>query len=209
MLVLWAVLLAIPIVPFVILGEDALSRFFPDASESGRGAGAGACFLLLVLDVFLPVPSSLVAILSGRILGPAGGFVLNWVGITLGHVVGFGLARRGGRPLAIRLLGEDGLARAGTEWGRGSTASLVLSRPLPVLAEAVAMYAGLSTIPLRRFALVVSIANLPHAAIYAFAGAGSVEAGGALWVSLAALGVPTAAWLAFQARRRGRDSPTA
>src|SRR5687767_2292443 len=48
---------------------------------------------LLATDVFLPVPSSVVATLSGYQLGSAWGTLAAWAGMSLGAVIGFSLAR--------------------------------------------------------------------------------------------------------------------
>lgn len=201
-LAIWTALLAIPIVPFALLGEDAFLHLLDE--KRGRAAVSAACFALLLSDVLLPVPSSLVAMVSGAMLGPLGGTALNWIAIVSGNALAFGLARRWGRPLALRLLGEGSLGRADEAWRAGAVAALALSRPIPVLAEAIAMDAGLRRMPPRRFLAVAAAANLPHAAIYAWAGARMKDGDALFAATVAAVGIPTIAWAIFRGWRHTR-----
>ncbi len=203
---LWAVLLAIPLVPFVILAlstdQDPFELWLQSATH--RAAVAAIAFSLLAADVLLPVPSSFVAVVSGRALGVAGGGLLNWAAISLSHALGFVLARRWGRPWAERFVGANGLRRAADAWRHGSLTGLILTRPVPVLAEVMAMFAGLTPLPARTFALIVLIANLPHSLIYAWAGARLAGQASVTGLIAAGVGVPTAAYLIFALWRARR-----
>lgn len=203
--VLWVVLLAIPLVPFTIMmsmGHDPFAAWVESVRERATAA-AIVCFILLASDVLLPVPSSLVALVSGQALGAAGGGLLNWVAITLGHLIGFALARRWGRPIAERFIGAEGLARAGGAWERGATVGLILSRPVPVLAEALSMFAGLTAFSPWRFALIAGLANLPHSFIYSWAGANIRDLQSLNVLVAAGVGAPAVAYLLFALWRRG------
>lgn len=172
-IVIWLILLAIPIVPFAALvlgGGDPFESWA--RAVAGRPALAAAvCFSLLVSDVFLPIPSSLVSIVSGQSLGALAGGMVNWLGLSLGHAAGFLAARRWGRPLAARFVGSQGLKRAGDTSATGAAVALILTRPVPVLAEAFSMFAGLTSFGFGRFLAILLIANAPHSFIYSWAGA--------------------------------------
>jgi uncharacterized membrane protein YdjX (TVP38/TMEM64 family) len=66
---------------------------------------------LLVVDVALPVPSSLVMVAHGALYGAAVGILLSLAGSTGAALVGFYVGRRGG-PLLSRLVGPEERARA-------------------------------------------------------------------------------------------------
>jgi uncharacterized membrane protein YdjX (TVP38/TMEM64 family) len=74
-----------------------------------------------------------------------------------------------------------------------------------VLAEAVAMFAGLTSLAPARFAAIVALANLPHSFIYGWAGArfGLNPSPAALgWAVGAGAAVPAAAYLLYALWRR-------
>ena len=68
--VLWTILIAVVLVPFLIFEKqfEALATWLAAGNASGW-ATAGAIGALLALDVFLPVPSSIVSTGAGVLLG--------------------------------------------------------------------------------------------------------------------------------------------
>lgn len=169
--VLIAVVLAIPIVPFLGFGES-LEAQITGWLDSTLPAGTAVLVVvgLLAGDVVLPVPSSVVSTFAGKVLGFWGGAAASWFGMTLGALLAFWLVRLFGRPLAERLSAEEELARMDTLAGRFGVLVLVLARPVPVLAEASVVLMGTTRLSWRRFLLAVSLSNLGIAAAYAALG---------------------------------------
>lgn len=125
---------------------------------------------LLVVDVALPVPSSLVMIAHGALFGVVGGTLLSLVGALGAALFGFWIGRRGG-PLLARLVPEDERRRADAllqEWG---DLAIVVTRPVPILAETMAILAGASPMKPGRMALATVAGSLPPAFLYALTGA--------------------------------------
>jgi uncharacterized membrane protein YdjX (TVP38/TMEM64 family) len=166
-----AVVLAIPILPFLGFGASAESRIadWLDASLSPAVA-AGMVIGLLAADILLPIPSSVVCTFAGTVLGFWVGTAASWCGMTVGATLAFGLVRRFGRPLARRLSSEEELARMDGLADRYGILVLVLMRPIPVLAEASVIWMGLMRLCWRRFLIAVGFSNWAIAAIYAAIG---------------------------------------
>ena len=125
---------------------------------------------LLVVDVALPVPSSLVMIAHGALFGVVGGTLLSLLGSLGAALFGFWIGRRGG-PLFARLVPEDERRRADAllqEWG---DLAIVVTRPVPILAETVAILAGASLMSPGRMVLATLAGSLPAALLYALTGA--------------------------------------
>jgi uncharacterized membrane protein YdjX (TVP38/TMEM64 family) len=170
-LLLIAVVLAIPILPFLGLGESfeaRLSDWF-DAAMS-PGTAAGLVIGMLASDILLPVPSSVVSTFAGKVLGFWAGTAAIWCGMTAGSVVAFWLVRLGGRPLARRLSGEASLRQIDELAQRYGALVLVLARPVPVFAEASVLLMGTSQLAWWRFLLAVGLSNLGVSAAYAALG---------------------------------------
>ncbi len=128
----------------------------------------GTC--LLVADVVLPVPSSAVMVAHGALFGVVGGTLLSVGGSTGATLVGFSLGRRGG-PLLARLVPPEGRARADHILSRWGGLAIVVTRPVPLLAETVAIMAGTSPLGWRQAALASFVGSLPPALLYALTGA--------------------------------------
>ena len=129
-------------------------------------AGVG----LLVADVLLPVPASLVMILHGALFGVVGGTLLSLAGAVGAALFGFWIGRRGG-PLLARLVPEDERRRADAllqEWG---DLAILVTRPVPILAETTAILAGASPMGWGRMLLSTLAGSLPAALLYALTGA--------------------------------------
>jgi len=125
---------------------------------------------LLVADVLLPVPASLVMIAHGALFGVVGGTVLSLVGAVGAALFGFALGRRGG-PLLDRLVPLDERRRADgllQEWG---DLAIIVTRPVPILAETLSILAGASPMSWGRMVLATLAGSVPAALIYALAGA--------------------------------------
>jgi uncharacterized membrane protein YdjX (TVP38/TMEM64 family) len=195
-----AIVLFVPVIPFVLLGwylEPNVEALVRSEWLIGRPALAASILIgLLVADVLLPIPSSLICTISGSLLGPWIGTMTNWIGLSLAAVVGYELGSCFGRPLAIRLQSKQSLERAGHLNEKYGLWTLVLFRGIPILAEASVIAAGLCRQSRLRFLPPVLAANLGISAAYGLLGSWSL-AGNWLAIALAiSLGIPAAiaAW---------------
>lgn len=153
---------------------------------------------LLGVDLFLPVPSSLVMILSGVVFGVVPGAALSTFGSLAGNLLGFELSRRYGPGLARRLVGEGQLGKMSAAFERHGGLAILLSRPIPVLMETVSVVAGLAAMKRSRF-LAASIAStVPMCLVYAWAGSTSLATRDLIPALAAAVLVPAAGWLIWQ-----------
>lgn len=144
-----------------------------DPSPWLEGGGALAALVgigLLVVDVALPVPSSLVMVAHGALFGVAVGTLLSVVGSTGAALVGFAVGWRGG-PLLARLVPAEERARADRLLAGWGTLAIIVTRPVPLLAETVAVMAGASLLGWKNVALAAFVGSLPGALLYALTGA--------------------------------------
>lgn len=185
--------------PFVIWGgwfEKALSLEGAKAwlESLGPWSWLGGV-VLLVGDLVLPIPGTVVMSALGLVQGWFWGGVSSASGSVLSAVIAYGLCRWLGRGVAVRLAGEDGLTRGEAlfEGGRGGWI-VALSRWMPVLPEAVACLAGLARMPFRLFLIAVVCGAVPLGFIFAAIGASGVERPG-LALALSAL-IPAALYAA-------------
>jgi uncharacterized membrane protein YdjX (TVP38/TMEM64 family) len=166
------------------------------------GAGAAAAGLaLLTVDAVLPVPASGVMIANGALFGPVGGAVLSVAGSEAAALLAFAIGRRGGGALE-RAFASGRRGRAAAALRERGALAVVLSRPVPVVAETVAILAGATGMPLRRVAAAAALGSVPPAVAYALAGATAVRSGAAASVFGGVLALTAAFWLADRARTR-------
>jgi uncharacterized membrane protein YdjX (TVP38/TMEM64 family) len=125
---------------------------------------------LLIADVVLPVPSSLVMIAHGALFGVVSGTLLSLAGSVGAALFGFALGRRGGQLLE-RIMTAEERARADDLLKRWGALAIIVTRPVPLLAETVAIMAGASPLGWGKTALAAMVGALPPALLYALTGA--------------------------------------
>jgi len=139
-----------------------------------RHGGVAAAVLgvsLLIADVLLPVPSSLVMVAHGALFSVLTGTFLSLLGSLGAALFGFAIGRRGG-GLLERIVSLDERNRADHILARWGALAIVITRPIPLLAETVAIMAGASSsLGWGRMALAALVGSLPPALLYALTGA--------------------------------------
>jgi uncharacterized membrane protein YdjX (TVP38/TMEM64 family) len=179
-------------------------KILTDPSEwLGRGGVVAAAVGvgLLVADVFLPVPSSVVMTAHGALFGVAAGTLLSLAGSLGAAALGFFVGRRSNRLLE-RLVSPAEKARADEMLKRYGALAVVVTRPIPLLAETTAILAGASPLGWGKMLGASLAGSLPPALLYALTGATSRSFGsGALMFALI-LVVTAVTW--FLGKRVGR-----
>lgn len=202
-MILAALLLAIILVPFFMF-EDSINVWATNLLRAGSPpvVTAAAIVCLLALDVFLPVPSSIVSTAAGALLGFTAGVAASTAGMTLGCLLGYFCGRRFGLPLVRRMVGQHDLDELAGQFRRGAEWSLATTRPVPVLAEASALVAGLSAVPFWKYMAITSLANAGISAVYCAVGANALHSGSFLLAFLGAIALPAVAMLLSRVLQR-------
>ncbi len=152
-------------VPFLVWGEYFDARLSQDRLLGWFGEFRATAWLvgiaLLVSDLVLPIPNTMVMAALGVLYGPLLGGLFSTAGNCLSGLLGYAACRRFGRPLARRLLSDEDLSEAERLFARSGGWIVAGSRWLPVLPEAVACMAGLARMPPGRFALALLCGSAP------------------------------------------------
>ena len=173
---LFFILTFLVLVPFILWGDVLADRFdlqktnswFQDVGTSWAWlAGMG----LLVADLALPIPGTVVMSALGYIYGPWLGGALAVMGSMLSGIVAYGLCWKIGRPAAEWIAGREDLARGEAIFGGKAGGWLVaLSRWLPILPEVIACMAGMVRMPFRRFVIALACGSAPLGFTFAMIG---------------------------------------
>ena len=164
-------------------------------------AGAATVIGLLAADVFVPIPSSVIMILSGAAFGVWWGSLLAFAGSMSGEWLGFEIARRYGSAWASRFIGnEREVARLNAMLARHGAAAVAVTRPLPVVMETMSLVAGVSTMRRRTFLWASAIGTAPIVVLYAYAGAMSRETGSLIPAIVILIAVAGTGWILYRAR---------
>ncbi|ROZ76206.1 VTT domain-containing protein [Ramlibacter sp. WS9] len=183
------------LVPFALWG-DALDQATPAWMTRPDNAVLLATLgiALLVADVLLPIPSSVVGMALCWTLGPLWGGASFALGLTLSFAFGYALGRLAPEH---RLRQWVGPPLWDTVRGKAQHQSLwwiVAARPLPLLAEMSALLAGVWRVPPAQALAMAALSSCIVAALYAgSAWLGMTEPGIGITL-LATLALPASTW---------------
>ena len=157
----------------------------PDSlAEAVRATGALAPLLLIALlvlqSVVAPLPSQPVMMAAGFVYGPWAGLAISWLGVLIGAMACFGVARALGRPGVVRVVNPERLAAVDqyvSERGLArSFVGVLLLRLVAHFSFDVTSYAcGLIRFPFRWFALATALGEIPKVLLFTTLGAGLGE----------------------------------
>lgn len=162
------VVLAVPIIPFLFMG-NLIEQWFSGLENSKYLPWI--VIALLSGDLILPIPSSVVTTYIGGRMHWITGTLVSWIGMSLAAVIGFTLARKYGSQFALRFSSAAQLENVGDLASRFGPVFLVLARGVPVVAEASILLMGIHRLSWRRFLIPVLLSNLGISLGYTLFGA--------------------------------------
>ncbi len=173
--------LLIPIIPFVVIGELPGEQWLSASQDNDLAfalVGAG----LLAVDVLLPVPSSIMITMLGARVGLLEGWLAAWLGLTVGNMVGYALGRLWPQRWAPKVNETPAVL------------ALMLSRPVPVLAEALTITAGAARQPFLLVCAACLVGNGVYTLLLAANGALLIAASTATYGIVVMLAIPAIGW---------------
>ncbi|MEO1288598.1 MAG: VTT domain-containing protein [Chloroflexota bacterium] len=158
---------------FVLVDDVLQIEFLQDPSSAFGVASISTAFIgigLLIADVFIPVPSSIVMIAHGALFGVVLGTILSTIGGLGASLVGFWMGQRSDTLLS-KFVPPDEMTRANALLDKYGTVAIILTRPIPIVAETVAIMAGSSSMKWQTMAIASLAGVVPSALLYAVTGA--------------------------------------
>jgi uncharacterized membrane protein YdjX (TVP38/TMEM64 family) len=154
----------------------------------GGLAGCG----LLISDLLLPVPGTVVMSALGYVYGWMTGGLLASAGSMGAGIAGYLAGRLLPEKWARRWIGEADYDKSRSYFSEGAGWIIAASRALPILPEALSCTAGMVRMPMRRFALSLACGSLPTGFLFAVIGAQGISSPG--WTMALSLLVPALLW---------------
>lgn len=154
--------------------------------------------LILVGDIVLPVPSSVVMYLNGYVLGTGYGTLLSFVSLMISSVLGYGL---GGAPRFIKLIQSKKQTSKILEKYGGI--AIILTRGIPILSESICMVCGYNKMNFKNYMTFNFIGFLPICILYAYMGTIASELNAFLYALILSIVVTILFWgLGFLINKR-------
>ncbi len=140
-----------------------------------QGSLAPVVFFLIQIGqvIISPIPGNLTALAGGALFGGLYASLLSGLGIILGSMIAFYLARIFGKPLVIKFVGESIFNKYGKVFQKKSALSLFILFLLPFFPDdALCFLAGISNINFKLFLILTVIGRLPNIVFASLVGSG-------------------------------------
>ena len=136
--------------------------------ESFQAGGLPLLFGMMIIQALaIPIPSELVLIAGGLAFEFPFGWLVGALGSIVAALLSFYISRKGGRSLAIKLVGEGGIKFADNWFNRWGAWAVLLGRFAPFIPfDAISYSAGLTTMKLKNFMVPTVIGTLPRTLFY-------------------------------------------
>lgn len=190
--------------------EESVMAFVEQARSIHPAYLMAAVVAVLLIDLWIAVPTMTTILLAGYVLGAFLGGIAAALGLMVLGMTGYGMGRKLGRPLLLRLYRDPAKLEAIEQaFNRNAVLTLFACQALPILPELSATMAGVSRMPFARFVAAYAVGVVPFAFVVAWAGSVSTLSDPtpaiytAIGVSLGLLLV----WRMFNRRRAPVASP--
>jgi uncharacterized membrane protein YdjX (TVP38/TMEM64 family) len=168
------------IVFLLVIVASAVLFIFPEfvydiliiVIESFQAGGLPLLFGMMVIQaIAIPIPSELVLIAGGLAFPFPFGWLTGAAGSIVAAIVSFYISKKGGRGLAIKLVGENGIEFADNWFNRWGGWAILLGRFAPFIPfDAISYSAGLTTMKLKSFLIPTVIGTFPRTLFYTYLG---------------------------------------
>lgn len=128
-------------------------------------------YLVLTLDILIPVPSSIVMVTSGSLFGGLLGALIAIAGSMTCSIFGFYISRRMGAEKVKKWLGEEEFNKMSNFFKKYGAYTVILSRIVPLAMESISCIAGLSKMSLKKYIISCLLGFIPLTLLYTYTGA--------------------------------------
>lgn len=193
-----------------ILTVENVRRWLEWAQMLDPGWVALTVIILLLLDLFVAVPTLTITILAGFFLGFPAGALAAFAGMMLAALCGFAISRTwGDAAISVLLSNEKDRLEMAEAFCKSGPTMIVLSRAAPIIPEVTACMAGATGMQFHRYCLYFTMGTLPYVLIASYAGSISSPDSPqpAIYTALILYAVLWSGWYMFQrgSRRDARD----
>ena len=154
-----------------VVTEASVMAFVDAARAIHPGWLVAAVVVILLIDLWIAVPTMTTILLAGHVLGPLLGALAAILGLMALGITGYAMGRRLGRPLLAPLYKDPTkLLAIEAAFHRNAVLTLFACQALPILPELSATMAGVSRMNFARFVGAYAVGVVPFAIVVAWAG---------------------------------------
>ncbi len=185
---------------FDVLTVEDIKQWLTDARHAPVWITGLIISGLLIIDLFIAIPTLSLTILSGFFLGLEFGILFSTTGMVGAGTMGYLISRYKGDWLLRKVSGsEEQLLEMKELFHSYGPVALTLCRATPMLPEITSCLAGVTRMPYWKYLLFYLIGTVPYAIIAVYAGSISTvdDPEPAVFTFLAMFGILGLVWFSF------------
>jgi len=119
-----------------------------------------------------PIPGEATGFIGGYVFGTLTGFIYSTIGLTIGSLINFGIGRMLGERFVRRLVSKERFQRIDRLINRQGIIALFIMFAIPGFPkDYLCLALGLSTLPVKLFALMTGVGRMPGTLMLSLQGA--------------------------------------
>lgn len=154
------------VITFLLFND--LETFFSETLNEASNRPyryASISFLVLTLDIVLPVPSSIVMYINGYVLGVGSGSALSLISLLVGATLGYILGRL--TSFGIKAKSDPSTEAILSKYG---AMAVLLTRGIPILSESICIVCGYNKMSFKHYFIYNLTGYIPLCLLYAYCG---------------------------------------
>jgi uncharacterized membrane protein YdjX (TVP38/TMEM64 family) len=131
----------------------------------------GLTLVMIVQTIIAPIPSEALLVFAGAVLPLYDVLVFGGLGLIVGSIIAFHIARRGGRPVVAKIIGEK-WTKIMDDWvTENGIKAILLTRIVPIIPfDLVSYVSGITPISFGNYLIATIIGAVPRILFLAYVG---------------------------------------
>lgn len=126
---------------------------------------------MIVQTIIAPIPSEALLLFAGAVMNIFDVLIFGGLGLIIGSVLAFFIARYGGRPIVIKLIGEKWTNNVDVWVSKKGAKAIVFTRLIPVIPfDLISYVSGVTSMSFRTYFVATVIGAIPRCLFLAYAG---------------------------------------
>jgi uncharacterized membrane protein YdjX (TVP38/TMEM64 family) len=131
----------------------------------------GLTLVMIVQTIIAPIPSEALLLFAGAVMPLYDVLIFGGLGLIVGSIIAFNIAKRGGRPVVVNIIGEKWTNIMDDWMSRNGTKAILVTRIIPVVPfDLVSYVSGITPIKFRNYLIATVIGAIPRILFLAYVG---------------------------------------
>lgn len=154
-------------------GREKIQKYIEDFGSWSKYVYVGIVFMSVILAF---IPNNVVGIAGGYLYDIWPSIGLTLIGVILGSLAVFGIARAFGRPLVYQMADQEKVEQFEKKLEGKNSILFILFMLIPFIPSDIVCYAaGLTKMKFKNYLLLVILTRIPGTTVSAYMGGGSIK----------------------------------